>query len=415
MSVKKIIFFLLFFSFIFLPLKSESYSEIEIISVEKNQKIINRLKQMEVDFLMEWKNRVYIVCNIADLLRLQEEKISYIIETPDFYPHKQRVLSLQQGINGAYHSYLELEADLMALEESYPHLAKVFDIGDSLEERNIYALKISDNVLLDEEEAEVIFVGCHHAREWISVEVPYLVGKYLVENYERIPEVKSLVDRSEIWIVPLVNPDGLEYSIHVYRYWRKNRRNNGYGSYGVDLNRNYGYNWGYDDYGSSSNPFSEVYRGHASFSEPETQAIRDLFLQKDFQAIISFHSYSQVILYPWGYTKEPTAKDELLEELSSEMYEVMEAVNGRKYEYGQAGSLLYLTNGGTTDWAFGIYGVPSFTIELPPVDIFRGGFFNAEEDISSIFGENLPAVLYLIEWCIQNFKPEDISQFSSPF
>jgi len=406
MNIKKIIFFLLFFSIVFIPLKSQSYANTEIISVEKNRGIIKKIQEMGLDLLMEWKNRAYIVCDIDDLLRLQEEEISFSIETPDFYPYNQKYVSLQGGINGEYHSYSELEADLMTLEDSYPNLAQVFDIGDSLEKRNIYALKISDNVHLDEDESEVLFIGCHHAREWISVEIPYLLGKYLVENYERNPEVKSLVDNSEIWIIPLLNPDGLQYSIHVYRYWRKNRRNNGNGSYGVDPNRNYGYNWGYDDNGSSPNPFSDVYRGTSAFSEPETQVVRDLFAQKNIQAIISYHNYSQIILYPWGYTEEATEKDELLEELAAEMSKLMEAVGGNVYEYGQAGELLYLTNGDTTDWTFSIYGIPSFTIELPPVDVLYGGFFNAEEDISSIFEENLPAALYLIKWSIQNYNED---------
>lgn len=401
--MKKVIFFLLVFSFIFLPLRSQSYSDTDIISVEKNQKIIRELQKMGLDFLMDWSERLYFVCNPTELYRLQAEGISYVIETPNFYPYNQGDILIQGRINGAFHSYLELEADLMALEAAYPHLAKVVDIGDSLEGRNIYALKISDNVNLDENEAEVFFVGCHHAREWISVEVPYLLGKYLVENYESDPEIKSLVDSSEVWIVPLLNPDGLEYSIYFYRYWRKNRRNNGDGSYGVDLNRNYGYNWGYDNEGSSPIPSSQTYRGQSAFSEPEAQVIRAFFQQKNFQALITYHNYSQVILYPWGYTNMPSAKDELLEEIAAEMSEQMEAVNGNLYGYGQAGNTLYLTNGDMTDWSFATYGIPSYTIELPPADVLHGGFFNAEREISSIFEENLPAALYLIEWSILNF------------
>ena len=405
MNMKKAIFVLLIFVFVFVPLKSQSYSDTEIISVEKSPGTVKKLQQMELDFLMEWENRLYIICGAADLVRLQDEQISYAVETFNFYPHNQKDIAVQGSINGAYHSHFELEVDLMALESSYPNLAKVFVIGESLERRNIYALKISDNVSLNEEEAEVIFLGCHHAREWISVEIPYLLGKYLVENYESNPEVKSLVDKSEIWVVPLVNPDGLEYSIHFYRYWRKNRRDNGNGSYGVDPNRNYGYKWGYDDEGSSPNSFSYTYRGQAPFSEPETQAVRDLFLQRDFQAMISYHNYSQVILYPWGYTEEPTEKDALLDEIAAKMSELMEGVNGNTYDYGQASGDLYFTNGGTTDWTFGTFSIPSYTIELPPIDIQHGGFFNAEKDIQSIFNENLPAALYLIDWSIQNFTP----------
>ncbi|MCK4495810.1 MAG: zinc carboxypeptidase, partial [Candidatus Aminicenantes bacterium] len=373
----------------------------DIISVDKNQTILEKLWGMNLDLLMERNGKIFIVASIDDLIKLEEKNIAYTLETQNFYPLKQENITIQSGINGAFHSYKEIEQDLLAIESAYPNLARVIDIGDSLENRNIYALKISDNVQMEEDEAGVLFLGCHHAREWISVEVPFLIGKYLVENYATNSEIKELVDQSEIWIIPLVNPDGLEYSIHFYRYWRKNMRDNGDGSYGVDLNRNYGFKWGYDNAGSSPIPFSGTYRGKSPFSEPETQAIRDLFTQKNFQALITYHSYSQVILYSWGYTKEPSYNNGLLANLAKEMSALMEPVNGRLYEYGQAGDFFYLTNGDTTDWSFGVYGIPSYTIELPPVDQIHGGFFNAEEDINSIFNENLPSALYLIDWAIQ--------------
>ena len=398
---KKVFLFVVFFSILFTPLIPQDNYNTDIISVDKNQTILEKLWGMNLDLLMERNGKIFIVASIDDLIKLEEKNIAYTLETQNFYPLKQENITIQSGINGAFHSYKEIEQDLLAIESAYPNLARVIDIGDSLENRNIYALKISDNVQMEEDEARILFLGCHHAREWISVEVPFLIGKYLVENYATNSEIKELVDRSEIWIIPLVNPDGLEYSIHFYRYWRKNMRDNGDGSYGVDLNRNYGFKWGYDNAGSSPIPFSGVYRGKSPFSEPETQAIRDLFTQKNFQALITYHSHSQVILYSWGYTKEPSYKNGLLANLAKEMSALMEPVNGRLYEYGQAGDFFYLTNGDTTDWSFGVYGIPSYTIELPPIDQIYGGFFNAEEDINSIFNENLPSALYLIDWAIQ--------------
>ena len=309
------------------------------------------------------------------------------------------------GLNGAYHSYKELETDLLALQQKAPAIAKVFDLGESLEHRRIYALKISDNVEREENQAQILIVGCHHAREWISVEVPFLFAKHLVENYAGDPEIKRLVDRSEIWIIPLVNPDGLEYTIHTYRYWRKNRRDNGNGEFGVDLNRNYGYKWGADDSGSSPDPGSGVFRGPSPFSEPETKAVRDLFLKKDFRALVSYHSFSQVVLYPWGFTDQPSDRDAEMKTIAVEMSDRMKAVNGRAYVPGQSGKDLYLTNGDLTDWAFGLSGIPSYTVELPPIDEALGGFFNREEDIAPIFRENLPALLYLIDRTVQNYRP----------
>lgn len=412
-----------------------------IVWVEKCPQNIEKLKTMCLDILMDWQDKIWVVASPDDLNKLKSAGISYSDADADHDPDGDNEsddtngsdkidglrdenlfgaidakaesnksfhqapdpLSVQTTINGVFHSYREVETEIFALEQAFPNLVQVHVIGNSLEMRNIYALKISDNVQTDEVgEAEVLITGCHHAREWISVEVPLYVAKHLAENYASNSHIRNLVDRAQVWIVPLLNPDGLEYTIHFYRYWRKNMRDNGNRTYGVDPNRNYDYMWGNDDEGSSPISSSYVYRGPAPFSEPETQAVRDLFAERDFQVFISYHNYSQVIIYPWGYTNEPSELDATLEEMASEMAARIERVNGRVYDYGQAGNQLYVTNGGATDWALGVYGIPAFTIELPPVDQQHGGFYNPEEDISSIVRENIPAILYVIDWAIEN-------------
>jgi carboxypeptidase T len=297
-----------------------------------------------------------------------------------------------------------METDLRILERDHPGLASVREIGETLEKRKILALKISDNAPADEGEPAVLFAGCHHAREWISVEVPFLFGKYLLENYASNAEVRALIDASEIWIVPIVNPDGLEYSIHAYRYWRKNRRANADGTFGVDINRNYGYAWGFDNEGSSGYPGSDIYRGTGPFSEPETAAVRSLLLSAsgDFRAVISYHSYGQDILYPWGYTTEPAPTDASLSAVAGTIAGLIAATRGTAYTPGQASTGLYLTNGDTIDWTYSIAGAPSYTIELPPVDIDHGGFFNDEAAIAAVFEENLPAMLYLTRYAVDH-------------
>ncbi len=374
----------------------------EIVSVERTPRLAARLQPLGLDLLFEWEGRVFILVTSDEIRKLDRNGIPYLNESHKFPALRPGASLIQGGINGEYHSYAELEASLEALERSHPEIAQLSTIGLTLENRKIFALKISDNVARDEEEAEVLFLGCHHAREWISVDVPFLLAQYLLENYASDPQVRRAVDQSEIWLVPLVNPDGLEYSIHSYRYWRKNRRLNADGSFGVDLNRNYGYGWGYDNSGSSPEPGSEVYRGPSPFSEPETRAVRDLFDQRQFRALVSYHSFSQVILYPWGFITTPTDQDALHMSLASAMSTLMETVNGRFYGFGASSASLYLTNGDTTDWAFGVAGIPAYTIELPPIDELGGGFFNAEKDIEPIFRENLPAALYLIEWAISS-------------
>jgi len=396
---------ILFIISFLLPLSGSYNSPLEaiIVSVEKTPENLERLSPLQLDILMDWEGKIYVIASSEDLLKLRKAGIACIDESQHF-PSTARVNQSASALtsrNGPYHSYGEIERDLFALQEAYPNLAKVYDIGDSHEMRNIYALKISDNVHIEEEEeAEVLITGCHHAREWISVEVPFYVAKHILENYGTDAYLRGLVNQSEIWFVPLVNPDGLEYSIHFYRFWRKNMRDNGNGSFGVDPNRNYGYKWGYDNEGSSPDSSSYVYRGPGPFSEPETQAIRNLVNQRNFQVLISYHNYSQVILYPWGYTGQPTEMDELLEAMAREMSRRMQAVNGRFYGYGRGGGELYLTNGDTVDWAYGEKGIPAFTIELPPADILQGSFITADEAIEPIARENIPAMIFIIEWAI---------------
>ena len=322
------------------PAGAQDLGDHDIVSFEKSPEMLERLRRLDLDLLMERDGRIYAVVGARDLLRLTVELVPFRIDTasaPSAYPAASR-LSTQGGINGDFHSYGEAERELFLLEETYPAIARVYDVGDSLEGRNLYAVKLSDNVGTDENEAEVLLLGCHHAREWIAVDVPLMIAQHLASHYASDPEIRSLLDQSEVWILPVVNPDGLEYSIHVYRYWRKNRRDNGNGSFGVDLNRNYGYQWGYDDTGSSGNTNSGIYRGTAPFSEPESLAVRDLVEAHDFLALVSYHSYGRIILYPWGYIMHRAPQDAVLEYLASSMSARMAAVHGATYRYGPAGN-----------------------------------------------------------------------------
>lgn len=306
----------------------------------------------------------------------------------------------QGGINGAYHTYKETEDFLTSLANRFPDLARLEIAGQSIEGRNLYILRISNQNTYNADKPQIFIAGCHHAREWISVEVPLLFAEYLLEHYGDDPLVQGAVNNVEINIMPLVNPDGLEYSIRTYRWWRKNRRYNGSLTFGVDPNRNYGYMWGYDDSGSSPNPWSNVYRGTAPFSEPETTAVRNFLLTNPPAGAISYHNYSQIILYPWGYTDEPAPDSAVFESIAKGMSDRMLAVNGNLYEYGN-NDILYNTNGDTVDWIYGTFGVPAFTIELPPDEYINGGFMTTEEMIQTAFSENLAALLYFVNYFVK--------------
>jgi hypothetical protein len=319
-------------------------------------------------------------------------------------------LSRQAGdINGAYHNYNETRALLQELGSGFPLLARVINIGYSVEGRELTVIKISDNVDSEEEEPNIFIMGCHHAREWISVEVPLLFARYLLEHYPDNPGVRRAVNGAQIYIMPLVNPDGLEYSIHTYRMWRKNRRYNGNFSWGVDVNRNYGFMWGYDNEGSSPSPWSAVYRGSGPFSEPETDAVRRFLSAHPPAGCLSYHNHGQLILYPWGYTYEPTPDAGEMEMIAGEMSDRIFQVSGRVYEVGSS-ETLYLTNGGTIDWVYGTFGAPSYTVELPPDSFNEGGFVTSLELIGSTFSENLPAMLYFVNYFVTEGKKEKTRQ-----
>jgi carboxypeptidase T len=320
-----------------------------------------------------------------------------------------------------YHTAKTLEVDLFNLVSSHPAIASVQSIGISEEGRDIWAIKISDNVNQVENENRILFTGAHHAREWISVEVPYLLAEYLVTNYDSDELVRSIVNNQEIWIVPMLNPDGHVYSQNV-RCWRKNRRNNGarfsetttcvassninvsLGSvnsdWGVDVNRNYGGpKWGEEIGQTSSNPEMETYFGPSAFSEPETSAIRNLMQQYEFVSVVSYHSFSELINYPWGYTKEeriPEADFNFMSILADDMARNIKSVNGVKY-IPQVSSQLYQTSGDMTDWVYSEFGIPTFTVELSPSSgNYAIGFDLPATRINTVWQENREAALHLL-------------------
>jgi carboxypeptidase T len=295
-----------------------------------------------------------------------------------------------------YHSAASLEQDLRQLADSQPEIVELREIGRSVENRPIWALRIGER---RGSTRKALFLGCHHAREWLAVEVPYQLAAYLVEHANQ-PPVQQWLSQGEIWVAPMVNPDGHEYSRTQERLWRKNRRRNQDGSFGVDPNRNYGYMWGTLNINTSSHvPSDETYVGRHAFSEPETRAVRDLIARELFRGVITYHSYSQLILYPWGYTSrpitDPTDRD-LMVTLAQRMQTLIRNVHDTTYTPQQS-SQLYPTAGDTTDWTYGVYQIPSFTIELRPRTQGEGGFILPPEQIQPTWEENQPAALEFIQ------------------
>jgi murein tripeptide amidase MpaA len=353
-----------------------------------------------VDRVFINEGRLYLNADNDQITLIKNNGIKF---EPYKIPDVRKTAAVAGDINGLFHDYKETEDFLNSLHDSFPELTEIGSAGFSIEGRNLFYIKITNPGSATASKSNIYILGCHHAREWISVEVPLLFAQYLLENYGSNPQAARAVNGSVIYILPIVNPDGQEYSIHNYRMWRKNRKDNGYyNSYGVDINRNYGYFWSYDDDGSSPNPWSEVYRGAYAFSEPETQAIRNLLQANPPTGLITYHSYSQSILYAWNYMNQTTTDDAEMQTIAKNMADLIKQVNGRQYIYGNGADALYTTNGDTVDYVYGTYKVPAYTIELPPVEFISGGFIISEDEINSVFNENLPALLYFVNYFIKN-------------
>jgi murein tripeptide amidase MpaA len=298
------------------------------------------------------KGKLEAVVTTEELRKIESQgyRINILVDDIDAYSKDLRA----QGYFDNFHSYEQAVQAMKVAERRYPDLAKMYDIGDSWEktegvaDRDIWALKISDNVIEQEDEPEVFYMGLHHAREIITPEIVLYWMDFLLRNYGKSKLVTFLVDNRQIWLVPIVNPDGHDYVFTVDSYWRKNRRDNGDGSFGVDLNRNYGYMWGYDNIGSSPIPSSDTYRGTGPFSEPEIQAIRDLVEGHNFALSLSYHSYGNLFIYPWGYIPENTPDHSTFVSIAKV------AVSRNGYEHGNpASGVIYITNGDSDDWLYG--------------------------------------------------------------
>lgn len=299
----------------------------------------------------EYGQYVEFIGTQEDIERVRALGYRVEIQIPDMKKFYQERFGMVTDMGG-YHTFDETVVALDSLHTLYPSITTdKINLGNSLEGDTIWAMKISDNPDTDEDEPEVLYDGLHHAREPITIEVLLYFMNYLCQNYGLDSEVTYLVDNRELWFVPIVNPDGYEYNRDTEPLggglWRKNRRNNGGGSFGVDLNRNYGYNWGYDNLGSSFNVNSETYRGTAGFSEPETQVMRDFVNSHSFVIALNYHSYGNYFIKPWGYARIYTPDDELFTAISDTV------THFNNYAAGTGWELLYLTNGDADDWMYG--------------------------------------------------------------
>jgi hypothetical protein len=326
-----------------------------------------------------------VVARDADLETLRASGLRFTITIEDLESHYARELArygpfapdeltppVGQGAMGGHYTLAQMEAILDEFHADFPALCSTkVSLGKSIEGRDIWMVKISDNVAVKENEPEVLFDAIHHAREPLSMTTTLLFMNGLLEGYASDAEAKFIVDNRELYCVPCLNPDGYAYNERTNPggggMWRKNRRDNGGGVFGVDLNRNYATAWNAPNGGSSSSPSSDTYRGTAPFSEPETQAMEAFLARMNFVLTNSSHTYTDVLLRPWGWQtgNPPNVADY---DLLGARFTAKNGLN-----HGSISALLYIASGSAVDHAHTAHGCYSWTPELGRSN--EGGFW----------------------------------------
>lgn len=411
--------------FLAMQISAQNYKQVKVFMDEIGS--INSLNSLGLDidhaYFDKSDKSLWIFVNERELQLLNSAGLRYEILIEDWREHyknrprlsaaernaeiqKSRdlfnVKGFDYGSMGGYLTYQEIQDHLDSMRVKYPHIiTEKASIGQSLEGRDIFMVKISDNPEIDENEPEVLYDALTHAREPQGMMTIVYFMYYLLENYGVDDEVTYLVNNRELYFVPVLNPDGYEYNRSTNPngggMWRKNRSINSDGSRGVDLNRNFGYQWGYDDSGSSSEPYRETYRGPAPFSEPETEALRQFCNSRNFRNALNYHTYSNLLILPWGYIPEETPDSLIYRQFGMDMT----AVNN--YTWGISSDIIYAVNGDTDDWMYGEQNEKNKILSMTP-EVGSGvdGFWPPESRIFPLAMENVEMNLYLA-WAAGGF------------
>ena len=362
----------------------------------------------EISLIQDLGFELKIIHN--DLVSFYQTRLTNDISDRDF----------EYGSMGGYYTFSELEEQLNNLHNDYPSIvSEIQSIGITLDGNNIWAVKISDNPNINENEPEVLYTGLHHSREPMSYMNLFYFMYWLVENYEDDLEATTLINEREMWFVPAVNPDGLIYNQQIEPngggLQRKNGRetcinNDDYSNWdGIDLNRNYSYNWGFDNQGSSPNACEQTYRGTNAFSEPETNAIKNFVEQHDFSIAFNYHSYSNLLIHPFGhlpgyYPDEPDLTT--FREFSQDMTQFNGYAIGTGIE-----TVGYTVNGEACDWMYGTKGIFAMT---PEIGSYEDGFWPPTSRIIPLAEENLFPNKYLA-WVSGAFYDVELLDINQSF
>ncbi|KAL6480608.1 hypothetical protein MHYP_G00116410 [Metynnis hypsauchen] len=290
-----------------------------------------------------------------------------------------------------YHTLSEINSFIDALVQENRNLVSKIVIGQSYEGRPLNVLKFSTGA---NRPGIWIDTGIH-SREWVTPASGTWFAKKIVTDYGRDAALTAILDRFDIFLEIVTNPDGFQFTHSSNRMWRKTRKpNSGSSCAGVDPNRNW--DAGFGGAGSSSSPCSETYRGTYAHSEPEVKAIVDFVKSHGkLKAFVSIHSYSQMLLYPYGYTTTPCRDQAELHEVAQRAVAALTSLYGTKYEYGSIIKVIYQASGGTIDWTYNQGIKYSYTFELR--DTGRYGFILPANQIVPTAQETWLALMVIME------------------
>lgn len=312
----------------------------------KDEAALEKLARMGFDLFENLDRRTGTVGARLTALQLKRLKAAGFKWTPDAR------LTMNSAFPAGYRRADELRAEVRSLARRYPDRVQIQSIGRSLEGREILALALRGKTQTPR--PRVLFYSGVHARELVPVELHMRLAEHLITRYGQDASVTRLLDEREVWIIPLLNPDGRIRVEQRDDFWRKNARLNVDGSFGVDLNRNCDNHW---DEGEAR-PNEEVFRGRAPHSEPETQALTKFMAEKKFTLAVDTHSFGGMLLWPPGYGKTFTPQEAALGKLGRAI------ANRLAYKTGTIGRVLYHVTGDTTTWVLETHGTLSYTIEL---------------------------------------------------